>query len=212
MGYRNYIGSIPKREYNKIKRFTLKELHEYKGETWSEDRDENGYVGPYEILRQSHYELGKYVDEFPKRLFKTFFKNKETQNNYTEEGDFYVVEKEFLLAVIEMYRDKVRAHYKTILDPFFSAKGVIKAEFLKKKENPITDDEMTAIFLMIDHVRGMGVEWGVTGWFPDEVPYDIKEGSGSIVSSWRYEYAIFQLVNLYHSFDWKRNVMVYYGY
>lgn len=36
MGYRNYLGSLPKKEYNKIKRFTLKELYEYKGEELGE--------------------------------------------------------------------------------------------------------------------------------------------------------------------------------
>ncbi len=213
MGYRNYIGSLSKREYNKIKRFTLKEVFDYKGEILDEKNpDDNGYVGPYDMVDQKHFELGKYVDKFPKKLFKSFFKNKETQKNFLVDHDFYVVEKEFLLAVIERQRDYIRSHYKTLLDPFFGDKGETKAAFMSKKENPITDKELTAIYLLLDHVRSMGLEWGVTSWFPDQVPYNAQEGSEETVSSWKYEYAIFQLVQLYNNFDWKRRVMVYYGY
>jgi hypothetical protein len=208
MGYRNYIGSISKREYNKIKKLTVPEIFHYKGKVY----DEEDWIGPYEIVEKEHFELGKYVDEFPGKLFKPFFKNKETNGKYSSDGEFYVVEKEFLLAVIERYRDGIRSDYKRLLDPFFESKGKIKAAFLSKKENPITDEELTAIYLLVDKVRMFGLEWGVTGWFPDQVPYNAQEGSEETVSSWKYEYAIFQLVQLYNNFDWKRRVMVYYGY
>ena len=84
MGYRNYLGSLPKREYNKIKGYTLQGLYEHKGEEWSDDPyDCPGYVGVYDVAYNSHYELGKYVDDFEKKFFKPVFKNKETQNHFT---------------------------------------------------------------------------------------------------------------------------------
>ena len=43
-------------------------------------------------------------------------------------------------------------------------------------------------------------------------PFFGVENGNSITSSWKYEYAIFELVRIYKSFDWKRNVMIYYGY
>lgn len=40
MGYRNYIASIPRAEYNKIKNFTKEELFKYK----NKPIDKTGYV------------------------------------------------------------------------------------------------------------------------------------------------------------------------
>jgi hypothetical protein len=58
----------------------------------------------------------------------------------------------------------------------------------------------------------MALEWGVSGWFEDTLPYDVDLSNSRLVSSWKYEYEIFELVKIYKTFDWKRNVMIYYGY
>jgi hypothetical protein len=211
MGYRFYLGSLPKKEYNKIKSFSLKELYEYKGEEWSDDPyDRDGYVGLYDIAYNKHYELGKYIDEFDKKFFKPVFKNKETQKHYTEENHFYIVQKEFVLELINYYTEKIRTYYRDLLNPFFGEDGKSVAEFMKTESATPTKDEIKGIYLAIDHIRSMGMEWGVTSWFPDSVPYNTEYGD--IVGSWKYEYAIFNLVNLYRTFDWKRNVMIYYAY
>lgn len=211
MGYRNYLGSLPKKEYNKIKRFTLKELYEYKGEEWSDDPyNKPGYVGVYNIAYNRHYELGKYVDQFPKKYFKTVFKNKETQKHFTDDHDFYVVDKEFVKLLIEHYSEKIRTYYKDFLSPFFDDDR-IKAEFMKTKDTPLTPEEISGVYKLVDHVRSMAMDWGVSSWFDDMRPYSL-DPEKDLVTSWKYEYAIFNLVNLYRTFDWKRNVMIYYGY
>ncbi len=211
MGYRNYLGSLPKKEYNKIKRMTLKELYEFKNEEWSDDPyDKPGYVGVYDVAYNKHYELGKYVDQFDKKFFKTVFKNKETQKHFTEEHDFYLVEKEFVEELIKYYTEKIRTYYRNMLEPFFGGSEV-KAGFMKTKETPITVEEVGGIFELIDHVRSMAIEWGVASWFHDSTPFNLNHDR-ELVGSWKYEYAIFNLVNLYRTFDWKRNVMIYYGY
>lgn len=206
MGYRNYLGSLPKREYNKIKKFTLQELYEYKGEKWSDDFSE-GYVGVYNIAYESQYELGKDVDQFPKKYFKSVFKNKETQKHFTQEHDFYVVEKEFVKALIEYYTEKIKTYYEQMLSPFIKEDKKV-AGFMVDKEIPITPEEISGVYELISHIRSMGMEWGV-GWYG--VPYNLKE-NGDMITSWKYEYSIFNLVILYRTFDWKRNVMIYYGY
>lgn len=212
MGYRNYLGSLPKREYNKIKGFTLQELYEHKGEEWSDDPyDCPGYVGVYDVAYNSHYELGKYVDDFEKKFFKPVFKNKETQNHFTSDHDFYIVQQEFVLHLIEHYTKLVKDYYKKLLNDFFDG-NKSKAEFMTSKDSPITEQEMTSIYVLINHVRDMANEWGVAGWFEDTLPYNVNLDSSKIVSSWKYEYEIFELVKLYKTFDWKRNVMIYYGY
>jgi hypothetical protein len=42
-------------------------------------------------------------------------------------------------------------------------------------------------------------------------PYDLNRDD-EVTTSWKYEYAIFELVRIYKTFDWKKNVMIYYGY
>ena len=211
MGYRNYLGSLPKKEYNKIKSMTLQELYTFKNEKWSDDLDDDdlGHVGVYDVAYNTHYELGKYIDQFPKKLFKTVFKNKETQKHFTEESDFYVVEKEFVEELIKYYTEKIRAYYKNMLNPFFE-NSKSKAGFMKTKNTPMTEEEISGVYTLIEHVKDMAMEWGVAGWSPDSLPYDLN--SKDLVSSWKYEYAIFNLINLYKTFDWKKNVMIYYGY
>lgn len=210
MGYRNYLGSLPKKEYNKIKRMTIQELYAFKNEVWVEDYSE-GYVGVYDVAYNEHYELGKYVDQFDKKFFKTVFKNKETQKHFREEHDFYLVEKEFVEELIKYYTEKIRTYYKDMLSPFFEG-DKSKAGFMKTKETPMTQEELSGVYKLIDHVRSMAMEWGVSGWFEDQVPYNITNPEKDFISSWKYEYSIFNLVILYNTFDWKKNVMIYYGY
>jgi hypothetical protein len=187
-------------------------LYAFKNEEWSDDPDNlDGHVGVYDVAYNEHYELGKYVDQFPKKFFKTVFKNKETQKHFTDEHDFYVVEKEFLAELIKYYTTKIQTYYKNMLEPFFEGTES-KAGFMKTKDTPMTQEEISGVYKLIDHVRSMAMEWGVTGWFEDQVPYNITDSNKDFISSWKYEYSIFNLVILYNTFDWKKNVMIYYGY
>ena len=200
MGYRNYLGSLPKKEYNKIKSMTIQELYSHKGKVWTEDYEED-YIGPYNIVEKTEYELGKYVDQFPKKFFKTVFKNKETQKHFTEEHDFYVVEKEFVEELIKYYTEKIKTYYKDLLGPFFDG-AESKAGFMKTKDTPMTTEEISGVYKLIDHVRSMAMDWGVAGWFDDQLPYNLTNPDNDFITSWKYEYSIFNLVILYHNFDW----------
>ena len=54
-------------------------------------------------------------------------------------------------------------------------------------------------------IEGMMVEW------TDFKPYDLNEEKNCIVTSWKYEYSIFELVRILKSFDWKNDVLLYVG-
>lgn len=220
MGYRNYIASIPKRKYNKIKKMDLDPLFELYGATpgLDEDGDRIDYLSIGQIVGNDLYELGKYVDEFPSNLLKPFFLNKETQKYYEEDHEFYVVGKEFILAVIQYYKGKIKRYYTGLLDPLLditSRSGSPKENFLKDTSRIITEEDVKHVSLIVAHLRDMAHEWGVfPSFFGDgheDSPFDLDEGKERIISSWKYEYAIFELVRIYKSFDWKRQVMVYYG-
>lgn len=223
MGYRTYIGSMPKREYNKIKSMNKQQLIEYyKLETTEGD----SYIG------MSVYEFGKRLYEFgsdtdfkpPKKSVSTFFKNKELNRYFTEEHDFNIVTKEFLEYIIESYKKRISDYYNDMMNPFFGVKnGIlesdnpcdffnsIKIDYKYTGNNitfdftKITQEEQNALFKIIEHVRSMRTEWTCLN------PYNLEKGE-EITSSWKYEYAIFELVRIYKSFDWKRNAMIYYGY
>ena len=108
-----------------------------------------------------------------------------------------------------------------MMNPFFGKKddlldigdflNSIKREFgydndkYKFDFSLITDNEQTALFKIIEHIRSMRIEWTRL------TPFNLEDGE-EITTSWKYEYGIFELVRIYKSFDWKKNVMIYYGY
>jgi hypothetical protein len=217
MGYRTYIGVMPKREYNKLKSLTLGELREM----YPMGDDDYWYKGPYEF-GEKLYEFGKYTDfKPPKDSLKPFFKKKETQEFYAD-TEFHVVTKEFLGYIIESYKQRVVKYYNDMLGPFFgdlgergtTASGFIKSVkteygFHKDKRNydfsKITQEEENALFSIFEHLLSMSTEWVSLS------PYDL-ETKDTVTDSWKYEYSIFELVRIYKHFDWQRNVMTYYGY
>ena len=64
MGYRNYIGYIPKMEYDKIKDLSKEELYSYYGK---------GYVSTCDLSIKELYEFGKYCDFELAKFIKPFF-------------------------------------------------------------------------------------------------------------------------------------------
>ena len=148
------------------------------------------------------------------------FLNKE----FTNEHDFAIVTPEFLEYIIDSYKKRVEDYYNKMMVPFFGEKedrysrdkptdflNSVKVEynFPNNKYNfdfsKITQEEQNALWDIIDHVRTMRFEWVQTK------PYDLSSGD-DVTTSWKYEYVIFELVRIYKTFDWKKNVMVYYGY
>jgi hypothetical protein len=226
MGYRNYIGFIPKREYNKIKSLTLPELDKfYNIDNDSSDEDDYNHLSVYEFGKELH-ELGKYCNfNPPKTSIKPFFKNKELQKYYESDHEINVVTKEFLTYIIDSYREQIKTYYNEMIMPFLteirtdnggrdknaSFLTSVKIDYGIETDNYkfdftlITDEEQTALYKIIQHVRSMRFEWVQLS------PYDLEDGD-NITKSWKYEYVIFELVRIYKNFDWKRNVMIYYGY
>ena len=106
MGYRTHIGTMSKKEYNKIKSMSREQLIEHYKLEVEEDENYLG-MGVYDF-GESLYEFGKYTDfEPPKKSLKNFFKNKELNKYFTEEHDFNIVTKEFLEYIIESYKKRI---------------------------------------------------------------------------------------------------------
>lgn len=219
MGYSNRIGFIPKRVYNKIKRLSYDDLMKFYN-VEKEEYEDKPHLSISDIIEELH-EFGKYCDfNFENVKIKKFFTNKETFEYYDSDHEFYVVNKDFLKYIIEHYTEKVKKYYSDMIDPFFSGKyGENACDFLNSVKteyrdpdnyhtfdfSKITQEQQTALFKIINHIRDFGLEWNCL------TPYDLEKGL-EVTKSWKYEYNVFELVRIYKSFDWKRNVMVYYGW
>lgn len=204
MGYRNYIAEMPKKEYNKIKSLTKEQVWEHYNRVADPDfEDEDPYIGVYEFGKELH-EFGKYVDfNLPKKSVKTFFKKKDVEAFFNDENELKVVTPEFLEYVINSYSKKINTYYKELLKDFLTDD---KYPRLKDPK----DAPATSVYEVLKHVESMAFEWGCSP-FSNSFPYNLKNGE-AITTSWKYEYNIFELVRIYKNFDWKRNVMFYYGY
>lgn len=215
MSYRNYIGSISKFEHDIIKNFTIKQLLKSKN---------TDNICGFELVNQI-YNFGSDVDEFNKEYFKPVFSRPSTQKYFGEELDFYIVEKEFLAEFINRYSIRIKNIYKDMLKPFFDERKPI-SEFLNTAEHKydknyreyligditkITEEENRVIFKMIEHIQSFANEWGIGAYFKDHLPYSLDE-KPEITNSWKFEYAQFELVRIYKTFDWDNNIMIYYGF
>jgi hypothetical protein len=198
MGYRNYIGYISKREYNKIKSLNQKQLSQFYNV--EEDDCYRGFV-------KELYEYGKYVEfQPPKKSFKPFFKNKELQKQYNEDQELYAVTDEFFAYTIDSYKEIIQTYYIKMLAPFREDHAILSLYNKDYDLSELSLEQKNAVLKMIQHVNSMSMEWLAL------TPYDLHNDTSEINSSWKYEYAIFELVRIYKTFDWKRNVLVYYGY
>jgi hypothetical protein len=106
-------------------------------------------------------------------------------------------------------------------DPFLRSNDGNATEFLKSKKivaytetgediynfdfSKITQVEKNALHKILSHVFSYSTEWKCL------TPYNLNEDLPQITDSWKYEYAIFELVHIYKTFDWNKNIMVYYG-
>ena len=126
------------------------------------------------------FELGKYFDS-PDDLteFYDFDMYKEA------ESEFSVLSKKGLKKIIEMYHDNIAMMYH---------------EASESKDNACK------------HIERKVRVWSKYSYSKHGLlPYYLDEESsdGEIVNSWDYEYAIFNLVHIYRTFDWEKDYLIY---
>lgn len=183
MGYRLRLGEINKSAADKYRHKSLKELIKNKDD------------GSFSLVRPKHYaqlyELGKYVsyEKGIKRFYTKFDIKK-------YEYDFFIMSKEGLKSIIEEYAENTRTYYNELLE---------KATKLQKPQ-----DSLDTVNELISHFNFMNMEWG-NGFIK---PYwlDEERTDGEIVRSWKIQYAIFNLVYIYRTFDWEKKYLIYSGW
>jgi len=200
MGYRTYIGKIPKTEWEKITDLSLDDLYKLKGV----DREDD-YLSMTEICEEL-YEFGKYTEFDNEKFYTPFFRNKETQEYYSSDHDFHIVGKDFFEHVINHYTEKIRDNYRKMLEPFWNE---VTGRFdpMNKLDTP---EGKIASLDCLNHLHSNAIEWGVMSFFEGGTPFTLK--GDVITNSWKYEYSIFELVRVYKTFDWENDYLIYYGW
>lgn len=211
MSYYNRIGFISKVNYNKIKRLTPEELCIF----FNEDIND-GHVNISPLITELH-NLGKYVEyDLSLGLMFNFFTKRITREFMGDDEELYRVDKEFLEFVIEDYRSKIKKNYDEMGTPFRDSEFLRSANYdINLGQDDLVDDysfdfskltqkETNALYKILMHIRTTHFEWRLGA------PYNIEEGE-EITKSNKYEYAIFELIRIYKTFNWKKNILVYYG-
>jgi hypothetical protein len=145
----------------------------------------------YPSFHTQLYELGKYVD-FNDGL-EPFYTGFNIQSDC--EAEFHIMRKPDLKKIIEEYSELIWGNYIE----------------LAKREGSCWDDEKGEKDCVQRFLERRAREWNN----PFMTPYRLDEPmgqDGEIAGSWQYEYAIFNLVYIYRTFDWDNDYMIYSGW
>lgn len=200
MGYRHYMYKISKKTVKQIENKDydyLSKKYNYEWNYGTEEFDLDIFRLPMERI----YEFGKlYYDDTAERIYKygkPMFQKKVMEK--VEDYNPYVIPKEALLEAITIYTEKVRKYYNGLLEDGETLVGFLGIE---------TQKETSKEEKWKRHIEQQIQEW--SGQFGP--PYNLKEETDYIVSSWKYEYALFELVRLYKTIDFNKYDLVFLGY
>ena len=151
------------------------------------------YVPLYDIGPE-FYDFGKYF-EAEKEMQETgrpLFLHLDLKNEYEEYAP-YIVGKEALLCAIELYKKNVISSYEKMLS-------------WNEKDQEDDWKERTKQQFIEDSISSILREW------KNNSAYNTSDKTPAITSSWKYEYAVFELVRLYKSTDWDKYELLFMGW
>jgi len=197
MGYRQYLYALDKEFVKKIQMCKTNEdwcqLVAAQGYKVREIGDEK-YFAP-RLLKGKFYELGKEAFLNLEQTCPQIFTTKELRDYYEDYG-FNLLTQENFVQIIESYKEKIINYFSYLLDPeapshyYGSLPKITKEELWKR------------------HIEEKLFGWQ-SKYYTD--PVDLSLDRECITMSGLYEYAIFELVRLYKTFDWKNNDLVLVG-
>ncbi len=213
MSYRYYIGELPREVYNKFSKFTFEDYKKY-----YEFSEDYSYKPMYEITN----ELYGFGNDFPLDVSEIRKNNKQTfRDEKLYEAFFYengaaTINKIQLKEIIESYIEKIKSFYKDLTKPIIDDETFLKTKKVDFDVNTksinrsydfslLDKQQLDALFNMILHFESKYIEWNKL----DVINFNDKS---YLTDSWRYEYAIFDLVRIYKIFDWDNKIMILYGY
>ncbi len=221
MGYRAYIGKISKKEHNFIKNMCVDEIYLYK----NKDRRQDDYISISSICT-TLFEFGKYWEfEIPKEYLSTFFLHDKTEKNWNTEKVLKLATEDVFKFTINFYKTEIQTHLKEIILPFYDiTRKPTHSKFLESIQKDdsypntnytfdftkITQEEQNSLFKMINYMKTIAKEWTFVLGDTELLPFNLNPKVKSITTSSLYEYNIFELIRIYKSFDWNKDLLCYY--
>ena len=214
MGYRANLYLIDNEYLEKLKKTSKKYL-------WKALDVEDDFLYRNDLLEhfgaKNLYDLGEpdygnRLNKFKKRLLKS----KYLHEKYNDQSEMMILEKEGFEELLKVIHEKNYKYYKkqekttktivNLVENILSSKN----KTIKKKdiENIIKKDfkDDYDFYNSLNSLKN-GINSMVWEWEKDARPYSL-EGE-SLTSSWKYEYAIFELLRIYKSIDWENNTLIY---
>lgn len=182
MGFRLYLGKISKKIYENVQGMTYEEVVK---KYIPKNSGFHNFKGLTEV-----YCLGKNLDTYPEDCKKFFPFD-------VDDTDFLIVSKDYLKALIEDYRKSVHENYKTLWQ---TSKNVYDGYEVSK-------EDLAQLCMELRQKIG---EW--EGVYVKPYWLEEEHTDGFVVRSWKYEYAIFNLVHILRSFNWERDQLILYGW
>lgn len=156
--------------------------------------DEPVHVCLFNIAHHQVYDFGEACEEIlddSEEYEKLFYSN--DMNEKFEHYDPRVVDKEFILKAIEAYQNLVRKS--------------LENDLKDKSDNPWFAHLSREERLLEDVKEKLNSVWvGKYG------PANIKPNTVNVTTSWRYEYAFFNLVAQYKAFDDEKYALFFMGW
>lgn len=190
MGYRHYLYKIKIDELNKIRNMTNSDLYIY-----TKSDEEDNYWSPLDLFRGNCiYCLG----DIDNKLYKTLEKNrideifiKDEVKEKMKEYDNGILNAEGFLEILKLYKEHILNYFKNLLKDGY--------------EESWRDDETSS-----EKLKGH-IEEKIR-MITDCNEYDFDLDKEQITDSWFFEYALFELIRLYKTIDWKNYKVVYLAY
>jgi hypothetical protein len=182
MGYRTYLAVVDKLRADQYRTHTPDMYLEEDGYLPDDDGESTAF---YNFV---HDQFGR-KDEFcvvgldiPENAGEPFFTDAETQAIF-EHYNPRVVDKETCLLAIELMRQFILNYYKEAMEAGSDRWKLEIDEKIKTWEAP----------------------YRIT-------PYNLRENSKNLVSAMITEYEIFDMVRIYKSIDWEKDMVIFYGW
>ena len=205
MSYRFRFAQVDKNYLDDVRNMTVSEFVEYTKKNnagaYDECSDEIPYINIWEMFKQEEiYDMGDcpYAMDII-NASTPLFTNSETQDYYSESNLYFCNEKAFLTAIDGM-RKLIIKNYQNLID-----NPATVALHLDEKKREWSDFTEVMELNIEDEARKEKLNETYR-------PYSLDRNVPDIVTSWRYEYAIFEMVRIYKAFDWEKNYLIFYGW
>jgi len=185
MGYRLYIGKMKSKVYEKIRFMDEKELMKKFPET-IEGIDNDIYCNFRLLPLEPLFCFGKYY-VLPCEAEPVFIQ----KMNFEVDHDFKLISKDQFAQVIEERRTNIINIYLETLNE--------GPEECRKEIKTIINEFRNFIL-----IGGKKIKTAVRAYNLDS---NVK-----ITDSYMWIFSIFELIHIYKTFDWKNNVMIFYGW